>query len=129
LHFPWSPENQASGYKPLDNDAGFLLDIGGRKIVALKLSGNVARKVAWQTPGISNVLARFAKVRRPAEPGRWLIVADLLNGSPNEHDNFPSLVARRLTDATGVTVEVSNLVMARKARAGEKTQASPLAVS
>lgn len=125
MKFPWARgDENADAFKALDNDAGFLLDVKGRKVVALKLPGNVAREVAGQASLTSGVLARVAKLWRPAEAEQWLIVANMQNGLMNDYDTFATIVAQRLTDASGVTVPVSNLIIARSkvaAITGEQT--------
>jgi len=53
VNFPWSEggDEHELTFKPLDNDAGFSLDIEGRKVVALKLPNNIAKEVAGQKSG------------------------------------------------------------------------------
>jgi len=88
------------------------LDVEGRKVVALKLPGNIAREVAGQGSLTSGMLARLAKLWHPTEPEQWLIVANMQNGLIKDSERFAALVAQRLTEASGVTVSISNLVMA-----------------
>jgi len=114
VNFPWgegSDEDEPT-FKPLDNDAGFLLDIEGRKVVALKLPNNIAKEVAGQKSGALNVLAKLAEFWRSVEPEQWLIVANMQKGFMNDPERFAALVARSLSKASGVTVPVSDLVIA-----------------
>jgi len=114
VKFPWSRRDESAGiaFKALDNDAGFLLDVEGRKVVALKLPGNTAREVAGQASLASGMLAKLAKFWHPTEPEHRLIIANMQNGLMKGTERFAVLVAQRLTEASGVVVSVSNLVMA-----------------
>lgn len=99
-------------FKPLDNNAGFLLDVEGRKVVAVKLPGNVAREIAGQHVSLSGgVLTKLARLWRSAEPERWLIVANMGKVLFEDNPRFTALVAEGLTKATGVTVPLENLVI------------------
>ena len=63
MKFPWGEQGdvQRPTFKPLDNGAGFLLDIEGRNVVVLKLPGNVAKEVAGQESVGGGVFAKLAK--------------------------------------------------------------------
>jgi len=106
-------------FKPLGNDSGFLLDIEGRKVIALKLPGDVAKEVAGQRSVTRGVLAKLAKLWRSAEPENWLIVANMQNGSLNDSETFASLVAESLSKANGATVPASELIIAGSNRAAK----------
>ena len=114
VNFPWSEggDEHELTFKPLDNDAGFLLDIEGRKVVALKLPNNIAKEVAGQKSGARGVLAKLAELWRSVEPEQWLIVANMQKDFMNDPERFAALVARSLSKASGVTVPVSDLVIA-----------------
>lgn len=131
MKFPWGEDGDE--YKPtiksLDNDAGFLLGIEGRKVVALKLPGNVAEEVAGQKSRTGGVFAKLAKLWRSVEPEHWLIVANMQDGFLNDPGRFAALVAESLSEAIGVTVPVSDLVIAggNKVTETEKQAEVPLA--
>jgi len=78
----------------------------------LKLPNNIAKDVAGQKPGAGGVLAKLAKLWRSVEPEQWLIVANMQKGFMNDPERFAALVARSLSKASGVTVPVSDLVIA-----------------
>jgi len=114
LKFPWGEgkDEQRPIFKSLGNDSGFLLDIEGRKVVALKLPGNVAKEVAGQKPMAGGVFEELAKLWRRVEPEHWLIVASMQNGVMIDSERFAALVAEGLTQASGVTVPASDLIIA-----------------
>ena len=131
MKFPWgeSSDEHKPTFKPLNNEAGFLLDIEGRKVVALKLPSNVAEQVAGQKSGVGDVFAKLAKIWRSLEPEHWLIVANMQNGFLNDPERFAALVAESLSRASGVTIPVSNLVIhgAKRVVETEKQAELPLA--
>lgn len=121
VKFPWGEggDEHSPAFKPLDNDAGFLLDIEGRKVVALKLPANVAKEVAVLASVTGGMLAKLAKLWRSVEPEHWLIVANLQNGSLNDSETFATLVAEGLSKASGVAVSASDLVIAKTEKQAE----------
>jgi hypothetical protein len=131
VKFPWNDggDEQRPAFKPLGNDAGFLLDIEGRKVVALKLPGNVAREVVGQASVTDGVLAKLARLWRRVEPKQWLVVANMQNGSLNDPETFASLVAEGLSKASGVTVPASELVIAGSNRAAKTEKQAELAIT
>ena len=128
MKLPWGGDSveQTQSFKPLDNGAGFLLDIEGRKVVALKLPGNVAKEVAGQKSVGGSVFARLAKLWRSVEPEHWLIVANMQNGSMNDPGKFEDLVAENLGKASGVIVPTSDLVIVGGKVSKTEEQGAPI---
>jgi hypothetical protein len=122
-------------FKPLDNNAGFLLDIDGRRVVALKLPASVAKDIAGHDMSLTEgMLRKLAVLWRSTEPDHWLIVANMENSLIGDYARFTALVADGLTQATGFTVPVENLVVsggksvaATESKADGPTLAQPVA--
>jgi hypothetical protein len=131
VKLPWCEggDEQRPAFKPLDNDAGFLLDIEGRKVVALKLSGRIAKEVVGQASLTGGMLAKLAKLWRSVEPEHWLIVASMQNGLLNDPETFAALVAEGLSKASGVTVPASDLVIAGRNRVAKTEKQAELPIA
>lgn len=96
-------------YEELGN-AGFALDIGGRKYVAMKLERMTARDIAGQakvdTSG-GGVGGRYASVSDTS----WLLIADKQN--PMVYDGLGRLLelsSNALTNASGSQVQPTNIL-------------------
>lgn len=119
VRFPWGDDEHKPAFKPLDNDTGFLLDIEGCRVIALKLPGDVAKEVAGQKSGAGGVFAKLVRLWHSVGLENWLIVANMQNGLMNESERFATLVADGLSKASGVTVPASGLVIAGVNRAAK----------
>jgi hypothetical protein len=114
MKFPWHwrLRNSRATFKPLDNQAGFLLDVDGRRVVALKVPATVAKDIAGHDISLAEgMLRKFAQLRRANEPSQWLVVANMENSLIGDNTRFRALVGEVLTQATGFPVTVENLVV------------------
>ena len=114
--FPWSTKPKTSVH-PLDN-SGYLLDVNGHKVLALKLSSKVATEIAGDVSTASEGLFSKlkAKVSQASESEQWLAVTSIENPLLEDYNNFGALIAQRLTEASGNTVGKSDLAIAGSIR-------------
>jgi len=102
----------------LDN-AGFVLDVKGHKVVALRVSSKIAAEVAGDGSLTSEggLLAKLkTKMSHASETEQWLAVTSIENPLLEDHDNLEVLIAQGLTEASGITVLKSDLAIAASIR-------------
>ena len=111
------PSLKAAKVQTLDN-TGFVLDVKGHKVVALRVSSKVATEIAGDGSLMSEgLLSRLkAKISHASETEQWLAVTSIENPLLEDHDNFGVLIARGLTEASGIAVEKSDLAIAASIR-------------
>jgi hypothetical protein len=98
--------------KPLDY-AGFVLDVKGHKVVALKLSSKVATEIAGDVSVLSESLLSKLKGKISGDSGteRWLAVTSIANPMLEDYETFGSLIAQGLTTAIGIPVGKTDLAI------------------
>ena len=115
-NLPWSRSEKdlAVRFQPLDHNAGFLLDVEGYRVVALKMPSSVDGEIT----GLWSVLSSVIPTRLKSIAGhndetsrQWLIVTSMQNAMLKDYDRFTALVAQGLTKASGVTVTTSDLIL------------------
>jgi hypothetical protein len=113
VRFPWSSKDEEASFKPLESNAGFVLDIERHKVIALKLPGELAKEIAGRDSTISQgILSKLkAKFAHNDETEQWLTVTNIDNPLLNDYDRFGTLVVQRLRAATGIAVPMSNLAI------------------
>lgn len=121
VKFPWARgRDEGVTFKPLDNDAGYVLEVEGYNAVALKLPGKIAKDIAGQdsSPGEDGMLGKLkTKIGRTSEADQeWLVVTNVGNTLLEDYDRFAALVAEGLTNASGGSVPISNLVISASIR-------------
>jgi hypothetical protein len=121
VKFPWSrgSGNDAPTFKPLEINAGYVLEVEGYNAVALKLSGKVVNDIAQQEPqpGAKGMLAKLkAKFVTSEADQEWLIVTNVRNTMLEDYDRFAGLIAQALTSASGEPVSTSNLAISASIR-------------
>jgi len=97
-------------FEPLEGKAGFVLDIQGQKIAAMKLPGTVAREIAGEATAGATSADVKAKYGSEVDQ-KWLIVTNMQNPLLQDYDRFALLTAQGLTNASGAQVPVNNLVV------------------
>lgn len=113
--FPWSRRNLGgAAIKRLDNDAGFVLNVEGSKVIALKLPTTVAKEIAGQAGMLARIKAKLDRHTSETEQ-EWLIVTKMQNTPALDDDDFGTAIAQALTNASGTTVTLSNLVISGRA--------------
>ena len=117
VKFPSSSGVEVETFRPLDNDAGFILNVEGHMVVALKLPGSVAKEIAGQVSVKSGILSRLkSKIDHDSDGQRdWLIVTNPQNALLKDRDRSGILVAEGLTNASGASVTPSNVVISPSA--------------
>ena len=113
---PWSTKAKVS-FQPLDY-AGFVLDIQGHKVLALKLSTKIVTEITGNEPILSDgFLSRIkAKMNHAPETEQWLAVTSIENPLLENHDSLGTLIAQELTEACGTSVGKSDLRIAGSIR-------------
>ena len=93
-------------------DAGFILDVEGSKVIALKLPSRVAKEVTGQ-PTSASVLTRLLSelTEHSDETEGWLVVTNAQNPLLRDNEKFENLVTQALTKASGNTVPLANLTI------------------
>jgi hypothetical protein len=111
--FLLSAKGMEAKFKPLQSNAGFLLDLEGHKIIALKLPSKVAKEISGQERQTSGgVLARLrAKLGFEPETEPWLTVTSVDNPLLEDCEKFGALVAPELTTATGTSIAMTDLAI------------------
>jgi len=114
---PWSTRASKTSFQPLANSS-FVLDVKGHKVLALRLSSKVATEISGNQPIRSEgfVSKIRAKVKRAPEAEQWLAVTSIENPLLEDHDNLGALIAQELTQASGVPVGKSDLMIAGSIR-------------
>lgn len=114
--FPWSTKAKTSVH-PLDN-SGYLLDVNGHKVLALRLSGKVAMEIAGDSSiAQEGLLSKLkGKISQASESEQWLAVTSIENPLLEDYNNFGALIAQGLTEASGITVGKSDLAIAGSIR-------------
>lgn len=122
--FPWSSKGIEASFSPLESNGGFLLDLEGHKVVALRLPSKVAKEISGQEMETSGgILSKLkAKLGLTPETGRWLTVTSVYNPMLEEPDRFEALVAQGLTNATGAIVTKSNVAISASVPINRKGQ-------
>ena len=114
---PWSTKTTKTSVRPLDK-SGYLLDVDGHKVLALRLSGKVATEIAGDAStapeGLFSKLK--AKISQTSEGEQWLAVTSIENPLLEDYNNFGALIAQSLTEVSGVTVGKSELAIAGSIR-------------
>jgi len=112
IPLPWSARASKTSIQPLIN-AGFILDVKGHKVVALKLSSKVATEITTnESVETEGLLAKIkTKMSCPPETERWLALTSIENPLLEDHDSLGGLIAEGLTEASGVTVGKSDLLI------------------
>ena len=84
-------------FKPLDHNAGFVLNVEGRKVVALKLPSVESSGLGPLL--LSSILKRFKDTaeRNNGTRLQWLVWTGTEGAVMDEYDRFAVLVARWLT--------------------------------
>jgi hypothetical protein len=97
-------------FQPLEDKAGFVLDIEGQKIAAMRLPGMVAREIAGEVGAGATSADVKAKYGSEIDQ-KWLIVTNMQNPLLQDYDRFALLTSQGLTTASGAQVPRSNLVV------------------
>jgi hypothetical protein len=121
--WPRGMQDQAA-FKALGNDAGFILDVEGNRVIALKLPSKTVKELAGQ-PGSEDILTRLlAKLSRQSDEAghQWLIVTSAQNPQLEDHDRFAGLVAQELTRASGTMIPLSTLTISAGSAVARKTE-------
>jgi len=107
----WSKTTLPS-VKPLDY-AGYVLDVKGHKVVALKLSSKVAMEIAGNVSVVSEgLLSKLkGKMSRDSAAEQWLAVTSIANPLLEDYDTFGTLIAQGLTTAIGIPVGKTDLAI------------------
>lgn len=115
VRFPWSSGVEETSFKPLDGNASFLLNLEGRKVVALRLPSRVAMELSGQellgSVGVLSKLKAKLRLDSVAETEHWLTVTNVDDPLLDERDKLEALVAQELTTASGTAVNKSDLVI------------------
>jgi len=100
--------------KPLESNAGFLLDIEGQKVVALRFPGSIVKQISGQEVGApAGIVAKLkAKLGLTKDVERWFVATGVDNPLLKQTDRFASLVVGGLTKATGTVIVKSELAIA-----------------
>lgn len=114
--------------KPLETNPGFLLDLEGHKVVALRLPSRVVKKISGQEMETSGgILSKLkAKLRHAPETELWWTVTNVDNPLLEKSDRFKALVAHWLTTATGSTVNKADLAISASVPINGTIQAGSL---
>jgi hypothetical protein len=109
---PSLSKGEETAFKPIESNAGFLLDLEGRKVITLRVPSKVAEEFSGQKRQKSGILARLkAKLGFGRETEHWLTITSVDNPLLEEYDKFGAMVAQELTTATGTTITKSNLAI------------------
>lgn len=113
---PWSMKAGKALVHPLDN-AAFLLDVKGHKVIALRLSSKVATEIAGGVSIASEgIISKLKAKTNHAENKQWLAVTSIENPLLEDYTSFGALIAQGLTEASGITVGKSDLAIAGSIR-------------
>jgi hypothetical protein len=113
LTLPWSTKLKAL-VQPLDN--GFVLDLKGHKVVALKLPSRVAAGIAGGEFTPEGLLSRLKGKIHASENEQWLALTSIENPLLEDYESFGMLIAQSLTEASGLRVGKSDLTIAASIR-------------
>jgi hypothetical protein len=108
-----SSKSEERSFKPIESNAGFLLDLEGRKVITLRVPSKVAEEISGEEPQTSGgILSRLkAKLGFGRETEHWLTITSVDNPLLEDNDKFGAVVAQELTTATGTTITKSNLAI------------------
>ena len=111
--------------KPLEEGSCFLLDLEGHKVVTLRLQSKVAKEISGQDlAGPSGFFAKLkAKLKPNPESDRWLVVTNVDKPLLDRTGDLKTLIAGKLTDATGAAVTDSGLALCASVPVNGKEQA------
>ncbi len=98
---------------PLDPNSGYVLDVEGHKVLALRVPGKIAREISGQASTIGMLARLKARIMRRETRinGEWLILTNVQNPLLSDYDRFETRVAQELTDVSGIPVSASNLAV------------------
>jgi hypothetical protein len=109
----WRKKEKVEGVKVerLPGDSGYVLDVEGQKVVAVKLPTAVAREVAGQAgadlyKGVEGSAKYVAETEQ-----NWLLVTNMHNPLLREYDKLTLLAAQGLTIASGSQIPQSNILV------------------
>jgi hypothetical protein len=107
-----SSKSIAPTFKAIQSNAGFLLDLEGHKIIALKLPSKIAKEISGQGRSIGSILERVkSKLGLTSETERWLTVTSVNNPLLEQYEKFGTLVAQELSTATGTKIATTDLAI------------------
>ena len=116
--------SEVASLKPLGSGECFLVSLDGHKTIAVRLPADVTSEISGESLLI--VQGFFAKMKSRLglvpEPESWLAVTSVDNPLLEELDKFKSLLAARLTDATGIAVTKSSLAISASVPVNGKEQ-------
>jgi len=109
---PWSTRAPKPSFQPLAN-SGFVLDVNGHKVLALKLPSKIVMEISGNQLDVpESFLTKIkAKINHAPDTEQWFAVTSIENPLLEDHDNLGVLIAHGLTEASGVTVGKSDLMI------------------
>jgi len=109
----FSPSIELKGsVTPLESGRGFLFEVGGHSVVALKLPGKIAEQLSGDDLKTSGFISRLkAKLGFNRETERWFTVTSVDNPLLEQIDSYSALIAERLSRVTGNTITKSELAV------------------
>jgi hypothetical protein len=121
--WPRGMEEQVA-FKALGNDAGFVLEVEGNKVIALKLPSKTAKELAGQSTSIGTLARLLSKLNRQSDEAgqEWLVVTGVQNPLLEDYDRFAGLVAQELTKASGTIVPLSTLIISAGSAVTRRTE-------
>lgn len=109
----WRKKEKVEGVtvEPIAGKSGYIMDIEGQKVVAVKLPSTVVKEVAGQAGvDLPKSLEGSAKFATETEQ-KWLLVTNMQNPLLREYDRLTLLASQGLTTASGAAVPRSNIVL------------------
>jgi len=111
LDWPWRKRKvEGITLERLQSKAGFVLDIQGQKVVAIRLPATVAKEVAGQG-AITPIGPAVGSGYESQTHQKWLIVTNTQAPLLRDYDDFVLLAAKGLTSACGSSVQSDDLIV------------------
>jgi hypothetical protein len=113
VNFPWLQRKNLDGtFQRLNVDAGFVMNLDGYNVVALRVPTDVAKNLAGQPTRMGILMRLKSMIMRSKETKpEWLIMTHIQNPVLKDYNLFGGLVAERLTDASGTNVTAADLAI------------------
>lgn len=133
LGWPGSETEPNADVRPLYTSASFLLDLEGRKVLAISVPRNIAKEISGQASAMRTLARLKARIMRGGSGNgqEWLILTNMQNPLLKDYERFGGLVAQGLTNAIGMPVTTSNLAISGTSPISriETQPASPVTLS
>jgi hypothetical protein len=97
--------------EPIPGNGGYIMDIEGKKAIAVKLPGTTIRQIAGQAGAGPTTGVEAAASYAGGIDNKWLVFTNMENPRIEEYNNFIVLASQGLTNASGSPVSQSNIVL------------------